>query len=94
MGLLLGMEGTLMTLTLTGHACVTGNYADPCIICTSAKGEENHMLSPHVVFSFLLLSNITDKKEMAGKMEIAIYFSQKSERFLLYMKDIKGNLSM
>lgn len=50
MGLLLGMEGTLMILTLTDHACVTGNYADPCIICTSAKSEENHMLSPHVVF--------------------------------------------
>lgn len=90
MGLLLGIERTLMTLILTAHACVTGNYADPCIICTSAKGEENHMLSPHVASPFFLLGNISYKKEMAGKMEIAIYFSWKSGPFLFHMKDIKG----
>lgn len=91
MGLLLGIERTLMTPVLTGHACVTGNYADPCIIRTSAKGEKkNHMLSPHVASLFLLLGNISDKKEMAGKMEIAIYFSRKLESFLPHMKDIKG----
>lgn len=90
MGLLLKIERTLMTPILTGHACVTGNYADPCIICTSAKGEKNHMLSPTVASLFLLLGIISDKKEMAGKMEIANYFSQKPEPFLLHMKDIKG----
>lgn len=48
------------------------------------------MLSPLVASLFLLLGIVSDKKETAGKMKIAIYFSQKPEPFLFHVKDIKG----